>query len=296
MYLRIDKLAIELPMPQEPNPKAASAVQELLGGRFGEMSTLMNYTFQSFNMRGREKIKPYYDLVANIATEELGHIELVSATINSLLTGATQQGEPQSTPMANGLNGPNYHHFIAAGHSALPVNSMNMPWSGENVFSSGDLTLDLLHNFFLECGARQHKIRVYEMTDHPVARALIGYLLVRGGLHIVAYGKALESLTGVPINNMLPVPAIPNSKFPETQQYEANGNHRTLYRYSIDDYKDIDKIWTGTHPEDGQPVQVVDGPPEGAPAPLLPEEPQTGAPSFDPELLASISKRVMGGL
>jgi Mn-containing catalase len=28
-------------------------VQELLGGRFGEMSTLMNYTYQSFNFRGR---------------------------------------------------------------------------------------------------------------------------------------------------------------------------------------------------------------------------------------------------
>src|ERR687885_728011 len=93
MYLRIDRLQMELPMPEDPDPNAASAVQELLGGRFGEMSTLMNYTFQSFNFRGRKKVKPYYDLIANIATEEYGHVELVAATINGMLTGATEDDD-----------------------------------------------------------------------------------------------------------------------------------------------------------------------------------------------------------
>lgn len=52
MFLRIDRLQIELPAPKEQDPNAASAVQALLGGRFGEMSTLMNYMYQSFNFRG----------------------------------------------------------------------------------------------------------------------------------------------------------------------------------------------------------------------------------------------------
>ncbi len=51
MILKIDRLAIELPMPEDPDPDAAAAVQELLGGRFGEMSTVMNYTFQSAGRR-----------------------------------------------------------------------------------------------------------------------------------------------------------------------------------------------------------------------------------------------------
>jgi Mn-containing catalase len=55
--------------------------------------------------------------------------------------------------------------------------------------------MDMLHNFFLECGARAQKIRVYEMVDDPCARAAVGYLLVRGGVHIVAYAKALEKLS-----------------------------------------------------------------------------------------------------
>ena len=70
MILRIDRLPIDLPEPRNPSPNSASAIQELLGGRFGEMSTLMNYTMQSFNFRGREEVRPYYDLIANIAGEE----------------------------------------------------------------------------------------------------------------------------------------------------------------------------------------------------------------------------------
>ena len=48
---------------------------------FGEMPTLMNYTHQSFNLRGRDSIRPYYALISNIAAEEGGHIEIVTAAI-----------------------------------------------------------------------------------------------------------------------------------------------------------------------------------------------------------------------
>ena len=51
MIRRIDRIAVELPPPSEPDPEGARAVQELLGGKFGEMSTFLNYTFQSFNFR-----------------------------------------------------------------------------------------------------------------------------------------------------------------------------------------------------------------------------------------------------
>ena len=72
-------------MPDGPDANAAAAVQELMGGKFGEMSTLINYTFQSFNFRGRSKFRPYFDLISNIAAEEYSHIELVAATINRRL-------------------------------------------------------------------------------------------------------------------------------------------------------------------------------------------------------------------
>jgi Mn-containing catalase len=91
VILRLDRLMTELPPSKNPDANAAAAVQGFLGGKYGEVSTLMNYTFQSFNFRGRTQLRPYYDLIANIAAEEYGHIELVSYAINLILTGASKR-------------------------------------------------------------------------------------------------------------------------------------------------------------------------------------------------------------
>ena len=64
-----------------------------MGGRFGEMSTLMNYMFQSYNFRNKAKLKPYYSLISNIATEELGHVELIAAAVNGCTYGQEPQGD-----------------------------------------------------------------------------------------------------------------------------------------------------------------------------------------------------------
>ena len=283
MWLRIDKLQISLPMPKEPDPNAAAAVQELLGGRFGEMNTLMTYTSQSFNFRQHRNpaIRPFRDLVSNIATEELGHIELVSAVVNALYVGATPGEEaPEKAPLKHLKDARNTYHPINTGLGAFPMDSHGASWRGDYIFASGNLTLDLLHNFFLEVGARMAKIRVYEMTDHPVAREMIGYLLVRGGVHALAYGKALEALTGVEVWRMLPIPKIEDSKFPEAAKYMKMGTHRKLYRFSLEHYKDVERIWRGSHPADGQPLEVVQGPPEGGDYPELPEVPEEFAPGL----------------
>lgn len=296
MIQRFDKVAVDLPIPEHPSPNSAAAVQELLGGKFGEMSTLMNYTFQSFNFRGRNEMRPFYDLIANIAAEEFGHIEAVAYTINLLLTGSTKRGsDPATTPLENAVDARNSYHFIASGQSALPVDSHGAPWNGSYVFSSGNLKLDLLHNFFLECGARANKIRVYEMCDDATSRAMVGYLLVRGGVHIVAYAKALEKLTGVEVGKLLPIPDISNKRFPEARQHEDRGLHRILYRFSPNDYKEINKVWTGKHPEDGTPLEIQDGPPEGFDPPDLPMEPQLTAPlgpDIDEEMFKDVAKKL----
>ncbi|HEX6709179.1 MAG TPA: manganese catalase family protein [Rubrobacter sp.] len=75
-------------------------------------------------------------------------------------------------------------------------------WTGENVFNSGNLTLDLLHNFFLESGARSW---------------MVGYLIVRGGVHQEAYAKALPALSGAGVTTLLPMPEIDSTKFPDAR-------------------------------------------------------------------------------
>jgi Mn-containing catalase len=259
------------------------------------MSTLMNYTFQSFNFRGKASVRPFYDLIANIAAEEFGHIEVVAATINTMLTGSTPTGDghdPSRTPLS-GVKGVGLpHHFLKGGQGALPADSIGAPWTGDYVFSSGDLVEDLTHNFFLETGARQGKLKVYEMVEHPAARALTGYLLVRGGVHQVAYARALENLTGVNLMNLFPTPRIPTEKIPECKPHLEAGEHLKLYRFSPDDYREIVAVFNGNHPETGEALTVVDQAPEGALPNDLPPQPAVFAPDYEPQEIAEIAQRL----
>jgi manganese catalase len=296
MILRYDRIATELPPPSEPDPAGAAIVQELMGGRFGEMSTFLNYTFQSFNFRGRQGARPFYDLVANIAAEEFGHIELVATAINTMLTGASGNGrgkvDPAKAPLASLKGVGNPQHFIAGGQGTLPQDSNGRPWTGDYVFSSGDLVEDLTHNFFLETGARNNKLKVYEMVEHPAARALTGYLLVRGGVHQIAYARALENLTGADLTKMFPTPRIPTDKIPECKPHIARGDHRRLYRFSPSDYQELAAVFNGPHPETGEELEIFDQAPEGVPAFDLPPQPAVFAPDYAPEEVAAIAKKL----
>lgn len=302
MFLRIDRLPVQLPVSPEVDPVAAKNVQELLGGRFGEMSTLMNYTYQSFNMRGRDKIRPYYSLISNIAAEEGGHIEIVSAAINSCLNGPRtdfDKEEPNDTPFKDLPGGAFGGHYIASAQTALPVDSRGMPWTGDYVFSSGNLILDLLHNFFLENGARTQKLRVYQMTDNPAARMMLGYLFVRGGVHALAYAKALETLTGVDMKKMLPIPNIGNASFPEARKFMEKGIHMQLYRFSPNDYKECAAIWNGAAPAEytegiggKTELEFVDAPPSGGDLANLAGIASSFAPNYAPEEIFEIANKL----
>jgi Mn-containing catalase len=298
MILRYDRIAMELPPPSDPDPAGAAAVQELLGGRFGEMSTFLNYTFQSFNFRGRQGARPFYDLVANIAAEEFGHVELVATAINTMLTGAspTSNGRARADaakqPLTDVKGIGNPQHFIAGGQGALPQDSNGRPWHGDYVFSSGDLVEDLTHNFFLETGARNNKLKVYEMVEHPAARALTGYLLVRGGVHQVAYARALERLTGADLMKLFPSPRIPTEKIPECRPHIDRGDHLRLYRFSPDDYQELAAVFSGPNPETGEDLVVFEQAPEGVPPRDLPPQPAVFAPDLEPEEIAEIARKL----
>lgn len=209
-----------------------------------------------------------------------------------MIEGTTFPTDPDLAPMRDAKDKRNTYQFIQTAQTSYPMDSMGTSWRGDYVFNSGNLVLDLLHNFFLECGARTHKMRVYEMTDNPVAREMIGYLLVRGGVHFVAYAKALEVATGVDVTKLVPIPNLDNSKFDATRKFEAEGVYRRLYTFSDHDYKDIDKIWKGTHPTEGGQLEVIQAVPEGGPIPDFEDIPETFAPGTSQEEFMEITKRL----
>src|ERR671932_970187 len=78
--------------PEKPDAVYAKKIQELIGGTFGEMTVMMQYLFQGWNCRGPAK---YRDMLLDIGTEEIGHVEMLATMIARLLEGATpeqQQG------------------------------------------------------------------------------------------------------------------------------------------------------------------------------------------------------------
>lgn len=225
MFMRVDKLQAELPAPKRRDPNAAAALQELLGGKYGEMSTLGNYMFQSFNFRSKDKLKPFYSLVSSITAEELGHVELVSNGVAMLNNGPDNDGD---TTDGGDISGAPFEDmkdirlaaaFLSNGGGSAPINSNGASWNNDFITSTGNVVVDLLHNFHLECGARLHKLRVYETLSDPTGREVCGYLLVRGSVHAHAYALALKQITGVDLDKFLPTPNINLDKIPECQKY-----------------------------------------------------------------------------
>jgi Mn-containing catalase len=302
MFTRVDKLQIDLPMPKKADPNAASALQELLGGKFGEMSTLNNYMFQSFNFRSKSKLKPFYSLVASITAEELGHVELVTNGVNLVANGP----DPEADHGTDVTKGPFEDmadirlaaSFLHAGGAAMVADSNGLPWNGTFVFSTGNVVLDLLHNFFLECGARMHKLRVYETLSesNTTGREVCGYLLVRGSVHAHAYGLALKKLTGVELEKMLPVPNIDLSNVKEAQKYLDEGSHRRLYTWGEDTYRAMSGIWgNGETALPGDPpgeLEVVSGMPDGGKIPELKGAAAAFTPEYQPEEIFEIAAKL----
>ena len=130
------------------------------------------------------------------------------------------------------------------------------------------------------------------MVEHPAARALTGYLLVRGGVHQVAYARAVERLTGADLMKLFPAPRIPTEKIPECRPHIKRGDHLRLYRFSPTDYLELSAVFNGPHPETGEDLVVIDEPPEGVAPRDLPAQPAVFAPDYAPEEIAQIAQKL----
>ncbi|HEY8283924.1 MAG TPA: manganese catalase family protein [Chloroflexota bacterium] len=293
MYFHVQELINEI-VPDEPDPAAANALQEGLGGQFGEMRTMMQYLFQSFNFRG--PATQYKDLIHAVAVEEISHVELIATTIARLLDGAPGYvpngdggvpGAGGGTPLNAALGMgrmQNIHHFLVGAQGAMPVDAVGNPWMGSYVYNSGNLVLDLLYNLMLESTGRLQKCRIYEMSANKTLRATVAYLIVRDEVHEKVYAKALESL-GVDWGKTLPIPNFDASKFPEVQALYDRGIGDVQWTFRLDGSR-AGEVFHGNSPfNDGTTVRTADRPEQGFAMPQAPERPEEFAPGLTPELM-----------
>ncbi|MEC1751645.1 manganese catalase family protein [Bacillus mojavensis] len=271
---------INIIKPDKPDPAAAKVLQEILGGHYGEMRTMMQYFFQSSNFRGKQK--QYRDLLRGIFLEEIAHVELVQNTINALLdesggAGVGSQGIDHA-PLDEAVKHANPHHYIIGAQSSLPVDAGGNPWNASWVYNHGNLITDLLDNLLLESTGVLQKTRIYEMSSNQTFRETLAFLIVRDNAHQNAFAKALETL-GVDWAKLFPVPNYDINKYPECRKYVDLGYHNVQFNFRLDETR-IAEIFQGKSPSrNGGELQVTE-PPAGFPVPVLPDMPNEHSPGL----------------
>lgn len=181
--------------PDRPNPLIAKYLQELIGGQYGEMSVAIQYLFQGWSCRGEEK---YKDMLMDIATEEIGHVEMLATMVARLLEGAPvedQEAAMQKDPTIGAIiSGMNPQHAIVAGLGPRPADSVGNPWSGAYIIASGNLLADFRANLNAESQGRLQVARIYEMIDDRGVKDMLSVLLARDSYHQNLWECAVKEL------------------------------------------------------------------------------------------------------
>ncbi|RCW63729.1 manganese catalase family protein [Saliterribacillus persicus] len=180
--------------PSKPDPVYAKKLQEILGGQYGEISVMMQYLFQGWNCRAEGK---YRDMILDIATEEIAHVEMIATMIAQLLDNAPAHDQEQGAkdPVIEAvLGGMNPQHAIVNGLGAQPNDSVGYPWTARYTVASGNLLADFRANLNAESQGRLQAVRLYEMTTDPAVRDMLSFLIARDTMHQNQWLAAIEEL------------------------------------------------------------------------------------------------------
>ncbi len=196
--------------PDRPDPVYAKKLQEVLGGQFGEITVMMQYLFQGWNCRGNQK---YRDMLLDVGTEEIAHVEMLATMIAQLLDNAPVQDQEEAAKnpiIASVLGGMNPQHAIVSGLGATPTDSAGYPFNARYTIASGNLLADFRANLNAESQGRLQVVRLYEMTEDKGVRDMLSFLIARDTMHQNLWMAAIEELEQT---EKATVPATFNQEF-----------------------------------------------------------------------------------
>nr|WP_258076918.1 manganese catalase family protein [Thermobifida fusca] len=180
--------------PEKPDPLFAKKLQELIGGAYGEMTVTMQYLFQGWNCRIEGK---YKDLIMDVATEEIGHVEMLATMVARLLEGAPSDTTAEAVRdpvVAAVVGGMDVQQAIVSGGGATLADSSGTPWNGKYIVASGNLLADFYANVAAEAQGRVQTARLYAMTDDPGVKEMLKFNLARDTVHQNLWLAAIEEL------------------------------------------------------------------------------------------------------
>lgn len=197
MYHHVKKLMYTVKIG-EPDVRFGNMLLEQFGGANGELAAAMQYTIQGWNCVddiGRR------DLLLDIGTEELSHLEVVGALIRMHLKPLkTDRAAAEADPLVT----------IAGGGGVNLFDSMGNPWTSTYLKITGELDVDLRSNIAAEARAKIVYERLIDHTDDPGSIDTLQFLMTREITHMKAFQSALESMEKPPfsIGMLKPTPGI----------------------------------------------------------------------------------------
>ncbi|GAB3212672.1 Mn-containing catalase [Marinactinospora thermotolerans DSM 45154] len=245
--------------PEKPDALYAAKLQELIGGAYGEMTVTMQYLFQGWNCRVEGK---YKDMILDVATEEIGHVEMLATMVARLLEGAPDDvmAKAVKDPAVGAVvGGMNPQQAIVSGGGAVLADSGATPWNGKYIVASGNLMADFYANVAAEAQGRLQTARLYNMTDDPGVKAMLKFNLARDTVHQNQWLAAIEQLK----EDGLEGPIVPNALFDEENQ-----EHSRTHWHLSDGTQAQDGPWAQGIAPDGvhQLEFLADPAPLGGPA------------------------------
>jgi Mn-containing catalase len=199
----------------------------------------------------------YKDMLMDIATEEIGHVEMLVTMQARLLEGApsevTWQAVAANPALAAVIGGMNPQQAIVAGGNPMPTNSMGVPWNAGYIIASGNLLADFRANVNAEAQGRLQVSRLYNMTDDPGVKEMLKFNLARDTFHQNQWLAAIEQL----IEDGLVTTEVQDSL---ADQENQRHNH-TFWSFSANGSRSAEGRWaSGPRPDGRGEIEYVPEP------------------------------------
>lgn len=197
----------------ETNPALANLMLEQFGGPQGELAAAMRYFTQAVG----EEDPGRKDMLYDIATEELSHLEVIGhivAMLNKGAKGRLAEGVEEEAELYRSLTGAgNDSHLTQLLYGGGPplTNSAGVPWTAAYIDSIGEPTADLRSNIAAEARAKIVYERLINLTSDPGVQEALGFLMTREIAHQKSFEKALYAIE----------PNFPPGKLPGIPEFSS---------------------------------------------------------------------------
>jgi Mn-containing catalase len=210
MYHHVKKLMYTVRV-DEPDPRFGNMLLEQFGGANGELAAALQYSIQGLNCEDPDR----KDLLMDIGTEELSHLEIVGALARLHLKPMKfARDAAESDPLI----------AIAGGGGVTLCNSMGNPWTADYLKITGELDVDLRSNIAAEARAKIVYERLINFCQDAGSKDALQFLMTREITHMKAFAAALESMTKRPftIGRIAPTAGLVNQYFNDST---GEGDH-----------------------------------------------------------------------